>query len=745
MMSSPLEGRASYVSTAPGDAGPTSTLDGSATNSRKRTLLAAAWFLVAVAVEFNLWTLRAEALPVTYQNDSVVHVTMVDWASDRVEAGHLPLDGWFPNLGLGSAQFHHYQSLPHILTGLVATVFGTTQTFAVLLYLLLCLWPLSVYWSARLLGWGPWTAAVAAFAAPLVTSTPGFGYEASSYTWEGWGMWSQLWGMWLLPLAWALTWRAVARRGSIALAALVLSLTLACHYMTGYLAFMSVGVVVIVGLRDLRERITRGVLVLLAALAASAWVVVPVLLDRTWIVKDEFLAKVPFWHDSFGAPKVLGWLVRGELYDGGRFPILTILVGLGVVVCVARWRRNERGRLLLALWVMSLLLFFGRPTLGPILDLLPASEELYLHRYVIGVHMAGILLAGVGGAWLAGSAFTLLTSRLGSRAHPRMVGAAVGLAFLALLFPALQERAVKAAQGGRWVHEQRAVDETEGRDVAALVRSATSIEPGRFYSGLLTNWGVDYKMGYVPFFRVYAPLGADSIGNTIRTASLMTTVEPRFDETNAGQYDLFNVRYVILPADRPPSVPAVAVARRNGNVLWSISTTGYMRFVDVVGPPIVADRDDIGPKTESFLDSDLPGRGLYRPVSFAGSPSATVTADAASVPSTPPGTVGEVSVDLAAGYARATVDVARPGALVLKASFDPRWRIMVDGVEVAPQMFSPSYVGRELSPGRHEVSFEYVPFPRYDVLFAIALVTLVGSTLATRLRRRRRAPEVQDG
>ena len=705
---------------------------------------AGTWILLALAIGFNLWTLRGEILPATYLNDSVVHVSMVDWARDRIQLGHLPLDGWFPNLGLGSAHFHHYQSLPHILTGLVAVIFGTKQTFAVVLYLLLCLWPLSVYWSARLLGWGPWPAAIAALVSPLLTSTPSYGYESGSYIWRGWGMWTQLWAMWLLPLSWALTWRAVAQRRSISLAALALSITVAFHFMTGYLAFLSVGVIVIIGLKDFRQRLLRGMLVLVAALAASAWVVVPVMIDSTWIIKDEFLVSIPFYHDSYGAPKALQWLWRGELYDGLRFPIVTILVGLGAIVCIARWRRDERARVPLALLVLGMLLFFGRPTLGPVLDLLPASEELFLHRYIIGVHMAGILLAGIGAAWIGRFAFHI-ASRAAVSLRPSAVMGALMVVLVVVLWPAWRERASFAAQGDTWIREQRVQDATDGEAIASLVRIGDAIGPGRFYSGLISNWGSTYEMGQVPIYRIYAPLGVDSIGNALRTGSLSTSVEPRFDEANAGQYDMFNVRYLIMPAGQQPAVPASEVARRGRHVLWSVATHGYVQFVDIVGPVVVADRADIGPKMEPFMNSDLPAGGLYRPVSFAGSSAASITADAATVPMAPAGTVSIETIDLQDGHVQATVNAVRPGAVILKASFDPRWQVTVHGVEVPPRMFSPSFVGRELAPGTHEVAFTYMPFPRYDLLIGLAVLTVLGPTVAGRMRRRRRGRHRRSG
>src|SRR5207237_7539976 len=114
------------------------------------------------------------------------------------------------------------------------------------LYVLLALWPVSVYLGARLLGWGRWTAAGAAAVSPLIVSVSGYGYEQGSYTWGGYGVYSQLWAMWLLPIAWGLSWRAVAHGRRYAPAAAAVALTIACHFITGYLALLTVGVWAIV-------------------------------------------------------------------------------------------------------------------------------------------------------------------------------------------------------------------------------------------------------------------------------------------------------------------------------------------------------------------------------------------------------------------------------------------------------------------------------------------------------------------
>ena len=57
-------------------------------------------------------------------NDSAFHLQMVRWADGQIGEGRVPLDGWYPYLSLGSAQFHHYQSLPHTLTAYAAHATG---------------------------------------------------------------------------------------------------------------------------------------------------------------------------------------------------------------------------------------------------------------------------------------------------------------------------------------------------------------------------------------------------------------------------------------------------------------------------------------------------------------------------------------------------------------------------------------------------------------------------------------------
>jgi hypothetical protein len=112
------------------------------------------WLLVAAAVAWSLVSLRALTLGVAYLNDSSLHEQMVRSATAQLRAGHLPLTSWFPFLGEGSPQFLHYQSLPAILAGALGLMTGPDVAFRWTLYLLLSLWPISIYLAGRAFGAG---------------------------------------------------------------------------------------------------------------------------------------------------------------------------------------------------------------------------------------------------------------------------------------------------------------------------------------------------------------------------------------------------------------------------------------------------------------------------------------------------------------------------------------------------------------------------------------------------------------
>jgi hypothetical protein len=688
--------------------------------------------LVALTCAFGFFVLRDETSPAPMLNDGAFHLEMVRWADGQIHEGRVPLDGWFPYLSLGSAQFHHYQSLPHTLTAYAAraTGAGDQTAYLWLQYLLLALWPISVYLGARLLGWERWTAAAAAAVSPLIVSTSGYGYEHASYTWRGYGVYSQLWGMWLLPLAWGLTWRAVAYGKRYAAAAAALALTIACHFITGYLAILTVGVWVVVLGAGFFRRSGRAALAAGGSLLVASWVLVPLVGDTKWITRSEYYTGTIF-NDSYGARKVLGWLFKGQLFDSGRFPIISLLVLAGLALCVARARTDMRARALLGAFMLGLLLFFGRPTLGPVLDILPGMRDVQIHRFVIGVHLAGILLAGVALGRLLRTAYALAGRHTPYYSAP--VAAAVPLLLsVGLLGPAWADLAGYDKQGGALIRAQQATDAADGGEMNVLVNIVKAAGDGRVYSGLRANWGHDYKVGYLPVYTWLADRNVDAIGFTFRTiASLSNDVEAAFDETNPAQYEMYNIRYLILPSDRQPPVTARQLAASGGNRLYEVRTSGYVQVVDRAAP-IAADRTDVEQATREFRNSHLASRSIYPGIGFGGAPGPPPTFAGSKPPAGRAGQVLAQHATLQDGVFDASVQANRRAVVLLKATYDPRWTATVDGLSARPTMMAPSLVGVEVPTGRHSVRFRYAPYSHYPLLLTLGLITLLGLAIVDR-------------
>jgi len=365
---------------------------------------------------------------------------------------------------------------------------------------------------------------------------------------------------------------------------------------------------------------------------------------------------------------------------------------------------------------------------------------------VLGVHLAGLYLAGSGLAWLGRVVVAWVRRRFARRrfARPLPVAAAALVVAVLALAPAWTERAGWAAEGARWIGEQEAFDAAGGDDVAELVDIARRSGPGRIYAGMRSNWGSRYEVGQVPVYAVLLNLDVDAVGFTRPTWSLSSPAEFRFRDTDPAHYDVFDVRYLLQPAGREPPVEATLLAERGDHALWRIAVDGPVEVV-ATATPIAADRTNLGVRIAPWLSSDLPESGVHPGIAFGGFEAAGPTLPADTAPSGPAGDVIAVSVGLGEGSASATVDLRRPAAVILKASFDNRWRVTLDGRDVQAQMFAPSLVGRLVPPGRHELRFTYVPFPRYDLLLAIGAATFLVLHLAPSRLARRRARRPVEG
>jgi hypothetical protein len=704
----------------------------------------APWLLVAIALAWGLWELRPELRAVPYLDDSSIHEQMVRFAAYRIKNGHLPLTSWFPYLGLGSPQYLHYQSLPSMISGLIGAVINPDTVFRWSMYLLLALWPLAIYWCGRLFGLSRWTAASAAAVSPFLASAAGIGYETKAYVWVGYGVWTQLWASWTLPLAWGFTYRALSSLRFVFPAVVFIMLTVALHYETGYLALVPLVVWPFLVPSDVWRRLGRAAVVGGCALLASAWVIVPLLAQSHFAARNQVLEGTGL-ENGYGARQILSWLFSGQLYDYGRWAVVTVLVAVGIGVCIGRWRTHVAGRALITIWVATLLMTFGRTTWGALYDIVPGSSDVFIRRFQMGVQLSGILLAGIGIVFLGRLAVDGITRLLPEErrrwaSEPAWRGVFAGLCIVGLvivLAPAWTSLDTYDAHNATNIGLQADVDVQQEPQLNTLLDYVKAHPRGRVYAGAPTNWGNEFLVGAVPVFKYLENQDIDEVGYTLRTASLMTDPEYFFDDANPGDYPLFGIGYIITPESMAPPVDAKRVGCSGDYCLWALPDPGYIHVYDTTGV-LDATRADVGTQSEQLLDSPLTDEQRDLTVAFNGGRAAQPTASQAEVLTGSPGHVVVQTADLANGEARAVVKANRRATVVLSASYDPGWRATVNGHPAPTVMVAPALVGVVVGPGVHTVTFSYGGFGSYAALFALALLVLVALAIWTIVENRRR-------
>jgi len=695
--------------------------------------------MLLVAVAFNLYHLYPEvAVRVPDLNDSVLALLATDLAVQAITGEQNLTDPWLATVGMGFPLFHHYQHSPYLFTALIHVltlgVFTPLDLVKWTSYLLLSLFPLSIFWSMRRFGFDQLSSAMGGLVASLTATDGLFGLDFMSYVWRGYGLYTQLWGMVLLPPTLALGYRVLREGRGYFWTTLLLAATLTSHLIYGYIAFVTLGVLTLVPAVGLLtsespwgamwRRWKRLLILLLLVLVVTSYFLVPFFLDRTFSYLGPSVWEAPEKLNSYGHSWVLHTLAAGDLFDFNRFPSLTILMVAGFVISLWRWR-EERYLVPVVVFMLWLLFYFGRPTWGALLDLVPMTSDLPLHRLIAGVHLGGIYMIAI--------AFAAPWRWAISRADVRYLVAPLVLTAL-LLFPVYGERASYLALNSRLLSENEQVMDSENQDLSALYVALEELPPGRVYAGVQNNWGGSYLVGSVPVYALLVAEGMDMLGFYPHAHSLNTEGLVLFDENRWEHYNLYNVRYVVAPQGRalPDFVRPIHEFGRHR--LYQVETTGYF---DLVGADqaFAGDRSDFFQGVSSWLASGLPSVKQHPVVMIGGS--GPINGGAPPLPLAQSGDL-IAKLEIPAGPSRgrvlaeevganvfvADVYVERESLLLLKATYHPNWRATVDGVETHTVMLMPSFIGIQLPVGDHQVRLEYRPRRLRMILLALGLLTL---------------------
>ncbi len=751
-------------------------------------------------VVFNLWLYRLELSAKIDPNDNTFQFALVDrtnqifdFAQQKCSGITKPfcmafylVDHWVPNWAEGYNLPYYYSHIPQVaivVSWRVLHLFLPALTlfsyYHIVTYLLLSLFPLSVFLALRVIGLSWMPAGVGAVFATHLSTDGLYGIDPPSFLWRGYGLSSQLFAMIWFPLAIAYAYRYLMNlgafgrapskntlpegsllTGSVFGAIVFLTATTAGHLGIGMMAFLTIAMLALApSLRAALDADWKGVispllptgkrLVLLfgcTGLILAYWIV-PILLHGDY-------HNISFWDpvwkfDSYGARDTIIRLLNGELFDFGRLPVLTYIILFATLVSLPT--PYYPFSLLFVFWI---LFYFGRTTWGGLIDLIPGMREFHLSRFIVGVQMAGLFLLPLGLEQLASRVTSYVTRTLKLKFSILSVVLALLVILISFVYPQTVRYAAHNDTLIRQANENFANAEKDTTLLLSTLNQELSTNPGRVFAGRGGSWGRNFRVAETPYYMHLSTYGIPTVLWLPETWSPNSDIEQYFSEDQPRDYVLYNIRYVVAPPDQPSQPFWKKMKETSSWILYSVDTDGYI--TTGVSPAIVSTtKETFINVIRLWIQSDYHKRGLYPQLVFdptfpkkVGLPNFRMTDEATyRVPGgTTHSLLAEIPTYLAPDgctdgsakilsqtttgdmefAARVEITSSCPRSVViLRQTYHPSWKATVNGNPAETITVFPFYTAILLDkPGTYEVAFTYKPSTLKIVLLFFPLAAI---------------------
>jgi hypothetical protein len=680
----------------------------------------ASWALLAAIGALQLWYLAPLARPgEPVGADLSIHLAEAAHLGRAIRAGDI--QWWNPSANLGFPSGFYYSVLPQLLPALLWVLGGGTVPLLALFKLMvavpLVLLPVSTYTALRALRFLRTEALGAALTVGLVCGKSPWGLGIDSVFTMG--LYPQAWAMLCWPLALAYGVRFLGEGQCLARAVFLIHATGLCHPLVG----VSLVPALLVApwwrgdAGTKRRAAGRGAVLLALGLAASAFFWVPML------VYYNAFGGFPQRAASEGGMalgRFVHQLATGMLLDDGRWPVLTALVGVGMVTAV--WRTGARFLLTSAAAYAGLIIIGS--VIGPVPDdLLPFTRFLAPCQWYLAV------LAGSGTAMAATRLWRRLAwegdaGRARCACWGRLAVSAVLLLALALAVEGAQRHAARRV---RVVTDIPAAHRAE---LDEMLRALAALPPGRVLATAEFRTGSHWWM-YLPFVASEQPALRAYGGAALQSSSNFVYLRA---ERPGAHVDLYNVRYILAQGHALPlmlMVPGTEPLYRTAHyVLLGTPAPGYFQPIEVAGTVPAAKRDRIA-AVSAWLARRAPRDTRRLEIGASGGRA---------------GSGGCASVLKEwHGYshygARVHVEGGGAATVALSVTFHPLWRASIDGMPMAVRRVTPDVMAVDVPPGTHTVEFTFrrPPWMWGLLTFDVVLIMLVviGGEAWRRLRAQR--------
>jgi hypothetical protein len=717
-------------------------------------------FLLLFSIGFNLWLYRAEPTTTIDPNDNAFQYALVDRTNQIWDYANrtcsknilFPIchisyltDHWVPNWAQGYNLPYYYSHIPQIIMvgsyRLFAPFIGSFVTlfeyYHLNIYVLLCFFPLSMFLAFRILKF-PWlTAGIAALLASQISTDGLYGIDQSSFLWRGWGLSSQLFALIWLPLAVAsiIEWTKEKTKKLYILSILFLTATTVGHLGIGMMAFLTIPVICItpaVMMLAEKKKQRESIDACIIGIKQTLYLALPPIIILSYWIIPAFLNNnyhnISFWDpvwkfDSFGAKEAVTMFVGGQLFDFSRFPLFTLLLCIGA--CAAMISTTPH---LAFLFFFFFLLFFGRTTWGGLLNIIPGMSEFHQHRFLVGVHLAGLFLIPIGLAWIIEKISTKIIGY-------RML--IISLTICILAYICVLPQTIHYAQYNTQLITQGNAQYVQAKPdfdlLLGLLRELQMDRPGRVYA-LRGTEGKEFHIASTPYYMHLSTYGIPIVLWLPETWSMNSDTEQFFVEENPAHYTLYNIRYVVAPPTKQPQPFWKLIKETPSWKLYTVETNGYIA-VGTAPSVVTAKKTDIVNLVHLWIQSDYPKQGVFPELSMKNTetsfpqfrmtdPNSYKTPDGmvhnlfSEIPvyipivnaKNIPATVVTQSSDTDMVFT-ATVKITTPCptcVVVLKQTYHPNWHATVNGKPITPIIVFPFYVAVRIEqPGTYNIIFSY--------------------------------------
>jgi hypothetical protein len=790
--------------------------------------------LILAAVLFNLYTLFPELSIQIDLNDNIFHFGLVNRMNIVWQNSGCPfslrclpnlLDHNVPEWAQGYSLPYYYQHLPHLfvvatykifnpLFSIFHSPFSIFNHFHLLQYLLLAFFPIIMYFSCRLFGLPRLTSALAALLSTHLSTDGLYGLDVSSFTWRGFGVYSQLLAMIFLPLCLAQIYHTIyiynkraPRLGlNILTSVFLLAATFASHLAFGLIALLSVPFIPISFIKindqlgyiqermrgrllknidppssrpqikstDLNRRIIeRGgtnsiyspnfwprafekVLPRILHDSFRLYFLLFLILSFTFLLLSYWFIPLlsqsafhaqSFWDspwkwDSYGLKTVLNQFLNGALLDHDRFPIFTLLTLLGFFV--AAYRAQKKYLYLAFLFPLWFILYMGRPTLGPLLKIIPMTGETHLHRLINGLHLSALFLAPIGLSWLIKQGSKIFHPSLKKITTPIIAVAIITI----ICFPVYR-------QTSRYLNYNKmlinAGNDELSRDLPNFLKLTDHLKtllPSRLHVGKTGNWGHNQKAGPTPLYMALTTQGFETIGFLPETWSLNSDTEQFFADDRPEHYNLYNIRYSVVP-DWFKIDFLKPLGQYGKYYLYETPTTGFFDLVRS-RQTVLLDKKDIINPVHYWLFTDQPKNKEHPTLIISGSNTLSFVGEEVKFLDTanyqkgaaiynlftdppffkplpaPKGQIKDEKINFQTYEAHLSVpDPCDFCHGLFKMTYHPNWQIFIDGQKTEKVMLFPAFIGFPITPGEHTIKAVYQPEPLKIPLLFLGIISLL--------------------